>query len=345
MDNNIVNMPGVTENNETPDETKEVNTQNAEKLNDRFFGSLSMSQIEGMVSSSRDRVKMMEQNWTLTQKEFKLNDEIMKNIYDYNQRHVEAPPDDITEEERSNWDFLNGLNDMPDDAIFEIFGKEHPIYGVTMDVTRDRIKTSMQDFLDFLCAMREFKQIDAAYGVLIEDQEDKEINELKLIMEAETDPDKKANMKSIIDGYYYTKNIGFIAEPLPEEEINSTIKAFYDSKKIEYYIARAQEKLDQIKVSKGIILELGQFEKRFLEEKYHKLSCLLLLRFLRYVIFNNIKSDVPSQEKTNIVAFVMAIDGVARNAVPEARKQIILNNILAFEDQFVDRIEERNTNK
>ena len=303
---------------------------------------MTQPQIEAMLKACADTVKMFEESWNITRKEFKLTDTHMKSLYDYNMKHATPMPENLTDDERDKWDHFNGLNDIPQEAVIEIFGNDHPIHGIQMDQTRDRIKLAIQDFFNWLTAKREYTDIYNAYMELIELQEETEIKKLKLIAEKETDPEKKGKMEDAIWNYYYQKNLGFLADVSDEEYIERTVRNFYDSKKLEYYIQRSQDKLKQLNISTAFILEISGFEKRFLEEKYHKLSNILLLHFMQKIIFTNL-GDKKNIERTQIVAMVMALDALIGNRMSEDRKNIILLNIRKFEDNFIDRIEDKET--
>lgn len=301
----------------------------------------SMRTIEAMLKACADTVRVLEETWNTTRKEFKLTDDHMKALYDYNMKHATPVPDDISEDERNKWDHFNGLNEIPQEKVIEIFGTDHPIHGIQMDQTRDRIKLAIQDFFNWMISVREYKDIYNSYRQLLDVQEDTEIKKLKLIAERETDPEKKAKMEDGINKYYHQKNLGFLADTLDEEYINKTMKNFYDSKKLNYYIERAQDKLKQLKISTAFILEISQFEKRFLEEKYHNLSNILLLHFMQKIIFTNL-GDKKNPERSQIVAMVMALDSVIGNRCSKESKEVILDNIRKFEDNFIDKIDEKN---
>ena len=91
----------------------------------------------------------------------------------------------------------------------------------------------------------------------------------------------------MIPSYYNKKYIDFIADPLSEIEIERLVKNYNDGKKIQYYTNRAIDKLKSIHVSTKFILEISQFEKRFLPEEYHGNSNILLLWFMQKIIFSD----------------------------------------------------------
>ncbi len=324
---------------DSPDQDKELITDPENPLDEK-----SIHVIESMLKACADTVRVLEQNWNITRKDFNLTDKHMKALYDYNMKHATPMPDDLSDEEKDKWDHFNGLNDIPQDKVIEIFGNDHPIHGIQMDQTRDRIKVSIQDFFNWMTALREYKNIYNSYRQLLEVQEETEIKKMKLIAEKETDPEKKAKMEDAIYTYYYNKNLGFLADEFEEKYINKTVENFYDSKKLNYYIQRAQDKLKQLNISTAFILEISQFEKRYLEEKYHKLSNILLLHFIQKLIFTDL-GDKKNIERSRIIMMVMVLDSIIGNRCSEEAKESVLDNIRKFEDNFIDKIDDKKTSE
>ena len=143
-----------------------------------------------------------------------------------------------------------------------------------------------------------------AYIQLIELEEEKQIEQLKTLAETEEDPEKKAGMMESVDMYYNRKYLKWLADPMDDLAKKRILNALSDEKKAQYMINRCRDRLKQLKISSKFILELSQFEKRFLEEKYHKCSNVLLTYFMNTAIYmdpNNKKDD----GRTKTVCMVM----------------------------------------
>lgn len=360
MNENLVGMPELPDLPDIPnveeditEENVEANvdeTETTEESSEELLGEenplndFTLKQLSDLLSQVGDMVKTMEQNWLMSKKEFDLNDTQMKQLWDYNKEHRTTLPEDdpnITEEERENWDQFNGLNEIPEEKVFEIFGEGHPIIGVMNSQTIDRIKNVVSDFFGWLDAIREYKKINEAYMKLVEIEEEKEIQKLIDEMNTIEDPDRKAALGISIKTYYDNKLLNFLAEPLTEMEIDRLVKAYYDKKKIEYWINRSRDRLKQLKIAPKCILEISQFEKRFLPEKYHKQSNIFLLYFMTVLIHcdPNSKNDI---NKTRTISMILVLDSVIRNTIDPEKKKVVLDNMMKFQDQFMDRITESN---
>lgn len=292
-----------------------------------------------MIKQMGEMVKIIEQAWLSTQAELKLTESHMKQLYQYNEEHRELMPDNLTEEQQNEWDHFNGLNEIPEEKVIEIFGEDHPIIGVQHSQTIDRIKSSVEEFFSWLTAVKEYRQVNDAYLMLVEEEEMKQIKQLETIMESETDPEKKAKMKSSIDLYYERKYLEFMAAEQDESTIDALVSAFSDEKKVTYWLNRGQDKLKQLKISTKFILEISQFERRFLPEKYHKLDNMILLYTLRLLVYADCTDKSHNNHDRNrVVCVIMALDKIVQNKWAGETKDRILNNLMLFLDQFIDRI-------
>lgn len=300
---------------------------------------VSIEQISQLLKQVGEMVKIMETHWTTSKNEFKLTDTHMKQLYQYNEEHRTEMPEGLSEEEQENWDRFNGLDNIPEEKVLEIFGEGHPIIGIQNTQSIDRIKDCVNDFFSWLSALKEYRQIHDAYLELVELEEKKNIDALQVIADQEQDPEKKAKMMESINLYYYRKHLTFLTEPMSDQDKDRIIKAFSDAKKIEYWLKRTQDKLKQLKISTKFILELSQFEKRYLPEKYHKCSNILLLYFMQTAVYSDIgnKDDV-GRNKT--VCMVFALDGIIRKTWPKELAEKVMENIMAMEDQLIDMVPE-----
>lgn len=346
----LPDMPSISDEEESEaieeiDNKEEAGTETKELLDEENpLTDISLRELSKMLTQVADMVKTMEQNWLISKKEFELNDTQMKQLWEYNKIHKTSMPDNLTDEEKENWDHFNGLNNIPEEEVFKIFGEGHPIIGVMNSQTIDRIKNVVSDFYGWISSMHEYKTINEAYMKLIEQEEEKEIQKLKEEIEITDNDEKKKALQNMVDSYYSQKYLDFLAEPLTEIEIDRLVKAYYDKNKIEYWINRCRDRLKQLKIAPKCILEISQFEKRFLPERYHKQSNIFLLYFMTVVIHSdpNSKNDL---NKTKSVSMVLALDSIIRNTIADDTKERILNNMMKFEDQFINKIIENEDNE
>lgn len=295
---------------------------------------VSIERVQQMLKNLSSIVQVMEEQWRASEREFKLTNTHIQELHKWNEDHKTPMPDNLTDKEKDEWDVLNGLDCITDEEIHRIFGDEHLIYGVEHSHTVDRIKGAMEDFMHWILAMREYRQVHDAYVQLLEIEEDKNIQILQAQVDAIEDPEKKAKLQSEIDLYYDQKLLGYLRTPLDQKMIDRTVAALSDSKKVEYWISRTREKLSQLKISSKFILELSKFENRFLEEKYWPNSNVLLLYFMQLCIYANI-GDKKDNDRLKVISFMTAMDGVIRRTMSEDKINQILDNIRVFEDQFL----------
>lgn len=318
---------------EKVEETKEKPFQ----LNEENpLNKMSMQEIAAMLKKVKELVEISQSGWEATRKEFNLNDSHMKALYEFNLNNrdplPEAIPGDNSEKE---YDSNNGLLKITEEDVIRIFGENHPVIGITHDVTKDRIKAIMEEFISWMSILREYSNIHNAYMELIEFQEENEINKLKEIAEKETDEEKKKKALEGIEKYYYIKYFDYLREEVPELTKLHIIKAFHDENKAQYWIEKGRTKLKQLNLPQKFILEISQFEKRFLDEKYHSQNNLLLLYFLSTLNYTQFNS---SDDRSKAVSFVIMMDRFIRNQIKPEMKERILFNIIGLEDQFIDKM-------
>ena len=299
----------------------------------------SIANIESMLKNMDTIVQIMESQWMASAKELSLNDSHMKQLAVYNDNHKTPMPSTLTEEEQQQWDHMNGIDHITMEEAIEIFGEGHPVLGVDESQTRDRIKGACNDFYHWVFSMRQYQNVHDAYIKLLEIEEEKEINKLR--ENALNDPNeesKAAKLKSI-EQYYNWKYLDFLKDELDESTKKAIIAAFTDEKKTEYWIKRTRDKLGQLKISQKFILEIAQFEARFMDSKYHKCSNILLLYFMRICMHADCyKKD--DDKRTKVVSMVTMMDFLIRNQLDDEKKERVINNIIALEDQFIDLVPE-----
>ena len=228
----------------------------------------SSQNLAQLLSNLQSMVGIMESQWMASARELDLKDVHMRQLAAINEKYKENPPEHLTKEQLEEWDYINGIDKITDEEIHEIFGDEHKIYGVDHSQTVDRIKGACQDFFAWVSIMREYRNVHDAYIKLIELEEEKQIEELKAMVETEEDEEKKAVMQESIDMYYNRKYLKWLAEPVDDFTKHRVTKILSDASKASYVINRCRDKLKQLKISSKFILELSQFEKRYLDEKY-----------------------------------------------------------------------------
>lgn len=331
---------------EEADETIQANPlEEADKKIDSLFeegqeGVLTeqnMQRINELLKNSSNYLKMMEDNWRVSEKTYHLKDEHMKRLHAFNMAHRKEKPEDTPEDE---WDYMNGLTELTDEEIIDIFGEDNPIIGPFHDITIDRIKDVADDFFNWINALKEYNGLQSSYMELIEINEEREIEKLKVYMEKEEDPNKKATMKKSIDEYYSNKYMDFLHEELSPTDRTFLINTFGDNQKCAYLINRCRDKMAKLKINSKFILEISQFEKRFLPEKYHDCSNMLLLYFMKYVTYSNV-NDKNDASRFRVYAMVTCLDNVIRDIFNDEQKQRVLGNIMTFLDQVIDEVVEK----
>ena len=316
-------------------ETKPASEEEPEESAEESLSDISRDQIEQMLQTAEMMVNVMRDQWITTMKEYKVDDNIMTAIAEWNDKHREPMPEGLSEEEQEKWDHLNGVDSLTEEAVTEIFGPApRTVDGVTFEETVANIKGIAETFLGWMTTLREYRNIHDAYLQLIELEEEESLKELREKAEQEPNPELKQQYLESIDLYYDRKYLGFIADPLEDSVRDALIAARSDGKKIEYWIHRAKEKLQRLKISPNIIMELSQLERRFLGQEYVKNNMLFLLYFLRLAAFCN--TDRRDDDgRTKEVCIVMAMDAFIRRVWNEERIGRLMNNLKAFEDQFL----------
>lgn len=300
--------------------------------------------LQSTLKSLQEKVMILENSWNQTQKEFKITESQIKQVYQFNEQNRDPMPDYLTEEEQDNFDHFNGIDKLTDEKITEIFGEaipENPIVCIDKSQTIDRIKQAVADFFYWLSALRQYNQADIAYMQLMETKEEQYMINLKLsINKPDVSDENKEAAKKAIENYFYYKLLKFLAEPLSEKDIKKLVEVYGDEKKIDYWIQRSRDKLKQKGFNPKIILEISKFEINYLEDKYHCISNALLLRFIHICTFADMSNPNDNSDRTKIISLVMSLDGVIRNIIKGENKDIIMNNIRAYLDQIIDPLKE-----
>ena len=163
------------------------------------------------------------------------------------------------------------------------------------------------------------------------------LSTLAEVVEVLEDPEKKEMMQKSIDLYINRKTLGFLRDPIDEKTMERILSNYKNEHKVSYWIQRTRDKLKQMKISQKFILEISHFETRFLEEKYHKCDNMLLMYFMSMIVYMDINNkDNPDRNK--VACMVFALDRVIRNKMSEEQKKIVIDNIIALEDQFLAKL-------
>ena len=81
-----------------------------------------MQTITSTLKSLETSVKVMEEQWLATAREFQITDTHMKELGKWNADHRTEKPEGLSEEEAANWDYLNGIDSITIEEITRIFG-------------------------------------------------------------------------------------------------------------------------------------------------------------------------------------------------------------------------------
>ena len=292
-----------------------------------------MQTITSTLKSLETSVKVMEEQWLATAREFQITDTHMKELGKWNADHRTEKPEGLSEEEAANWDYLNGIDSITIEEITRIFGEDSPIHGMSEEITKDRVKEVCQTYFGWLMIMREYRESHDAYLELLEVQEEAQLEVLKANAEKEEDPEKKEKMESAIDSYYKFKYLGFLSD-ISDKEIQTLLKALKDEKKCTYWVNRTRDKLKQYKVSPKFIMEIAGFEKRF-EKDYSSIMNILLLYFMNICIYSD-AHDKKDPNNTKTMSMIIGLDDVIRNVWKDEKAKRVMDNVEAFLDKVME---------
>ena len=291
--------------------------------------------IKNLIKNVENILKIMEEQWLTTCKEWNITNDQINKLHVWNLDHRTMLADDATDEEKNNWDPLNGINTLTEEAVVDIFGADNPIIGVEHTITLDRINDVFHDWFSYASARKEYKQIHDAYLELLETEEEKQLTILKEAIDKEEDLEKKAKLQESYDLYYNRKYLDFLNDPISDEQKNRIINVLKNEEKATYLINRTKTKLTQMKVAPAFILELSQFEKRFLDEKYHKCNQCLLVYFMQTLVYSN-TYDKKDPGTNKAMCMIFGMDAYIRGTHKPEIMERIKNNIHGLLDQLID---------
>lgn len=313
---------------------------------DDMISNFSMDQIDAipdMLKMVKESLTIFEQVWNDTRKTYELTDKQMIAVSQFNKTHKDPKPEgydeDKIENEEDKYDPFNGIDKMSEEDVTEIFGENSKIKGLSHNLTLEHIKEAAKELTDYVEARENYHQMSRAYLMLVDTREEYELSQL--LIEAQKHDNEEVKQK-VIDQVNYIrdqKNVAFLAneDDLTERELDYIISAYDEEKKIQYLMNRTLDKMERIGLSSGMLVEFNNFEKRYLPEKYHKYTNMLLVYLLRLIAYSN-----PNNKNDNLAnnarSLMLAIDGVTRNSLTDERKQNIIDNVIAFEEKVYNRI-------
>lgn len=296
-----------------------------------------IDKVGKLIREIGDSVKIMQEIWMETQRDYGVNRSQLNELSAFNNNHRVPKPDDLPADEE--WDMYNGFDHLTYNDMERIFGSEHPIYGVDISQTIDRVKIVFRSFIDWMTALREYNNVHNGYAVLMDMYDEQNMNEFQKICDAETDPDKKRLQQANIDLYRSNKNLGFLKEPLDDKSVERLYTAFTNKSKCEYWMKRSVDKLRQLKISEKFLEEIWGFEKRFLDEKYHRLNNMMLVYFMNLIVFCKCTDGSATNiRRTHVMFMFAALDGYVQKRIDPSRKDKIKENVCAFLDMMLDKI-------
>lgn len=317
--------------------TEESNPQ--ELLTDEAHEHLTddqIKQLDNLLSTLRDGINIMSQDWLATAREYKLTNKEMTELGVFNSEHRTEKPENLTEEEEKNWDYMNGLDALTEEDVQKIFPEStHPIYGITFDITKDRIKDACKEFFELTSMKKEYEMVHEQYSKLLEENEEAKIAMHRVLAEAEINPEVKAAKLAAIDKYYYWKYLKWLRDPIDPQQMKAVINALSDADKVMYYNNRCRAKLEQLKISPMIILEINKFENNHMDKKYWPNQGVLVLYFMTMVAFSNVSKPL-SDDMNKIRCMIIALDRYIRKSVmTDKERDEITESLIGLEEQFL----------
>lgn len=309
-------------------EDKEISTKDQIQM---------LRNIQSIMNILKETIQTVEHTWLYIQGEYQLTDSMMKELYVFNENNRINLPEDATNEEKESYDRYNGIDKLTDEDVIRIFdGKSSIVAPFSINITIDRIKDAMDTFFTLLANKKEYMILQKEYSKIVEDAEKDQMTEMKQQIDLMPECDEKDKLTKAYDEYYYFRNLGFLGE-INESEQRSIGNAWNDETKIQYWLKRARDKMKQLKIPETFVLTLSGFEKKFLDEKYHKNNNLLLLYFLMRIMSAKDSVAVKNNpERTKVVSIVYTIDAFMNGSMDPKRHDVVLNNIIKLHDIYYE---------
>ena len=316
----------------TPEETKQF-----------LFGKspdekVSIEDMNTLMTNMKNMIGTMETMWKNYQSMYKITDDVLKKLTEFNLAHRTEPAEEDLEAIRKGekeFDSYNGLDHLTKEDVVSIFGSDNDIIVKDHSMTVKSIKQVIDTFFALVKSRQEFRGVYDHFMDLIEENELSKMAELKELAEKETDLKKQKKMLAAYDLFFNTKYLDFLREAVSPEQMNFVINSYTNANKIKYLIERGKEKLEKLGFSQMFVLEISKLEDRFLNEKYKKQSNILLAHFLNMVVYGDLKNG-KSIDRSRVVAFVIALDRLARDCWSPELKERIVGNLEALEEQYLE---------
>ena len=296
----------------------------------------SEKELMQLLKQAREVVVLLESHLAQSRKELQLTVEHIRKFYDFNLKHRTAVPDNVDE---SEYDHFNGLQQLTNDDIVAVLGEEHLLCTSerSLEDNIEDILLTVNQYYSWMASVNELNDLHDSYIDLMDTIEDEKIKKLQLSAEEEEDPEIREVKLKHIESYYNNKYLDFLAEPIAEKDMDVVLSLFQekDEFRVDYLIKKCERKLNQLNIPTKFILEISQFEKRFLDEIYHINSNMFLLYFATLLRNADVydKSDI---NRIHVICIVFTIDRFIRNIWDSETRERILNNIILFENQFMN---------
>jgi hypothetical protein len=141
--NEIINKPILDENSTNP------------------LNQYSEKQIAEIMKKIQDLMSIMESQWDIARKEFKLKEVHMRKLFDFNESNKLPLPEMDDEKKLAEWTEKNkfsGLDKLTQNDIKEIFGNYHPISELIHTIAISTIKDVYRDFISWVSVVQDYRK-------------------------------------------------------------------------------------------------------------------------------------------------------------------------------------------
>jgi len=322
---------------ENVDESSDNDNNSGESEEDKKKETLPISQLQDFLRMVSSTIKQMESKWRMVSSQLKLTQPIIKKIYTYNNEHAIPLPEEATAEAHVQYDHFNGLDNITLNELKEILGPDHQLVHGNLKDNIEMIKNAMGLFINWLASLKEYKSAYKEYQEILDAEQYKNIEVLKNILESDPENPDREKIEAALNSYYDNLYLNFLSTPLSDEVIARLINVFNDKEKFDYWENRAAAKLKQIGVVPLTIVELASFEKKYLDEKYHKCSNMLALYVMNLARYARNDDKSPNNMKRKILLITSTLHKFIEGNMKDEQKEKVLENVKAFLDQFLDK--------
>lgn len=325
---------------ETPEEVEETAAAEEEEGGEfdiEFFSTPQGAQaMRELLKSIGDNIPLMKEMWDASKDEFNLTEDQMHAVAVFNRENITPPTEEQKEDLDEKWDAFNGLDKLTKEDVIRIFGEDHDIHGMTHEITIQRIKECYRDLYNWISTMKQYQQTYDDWLHFQEMVETEKMNELSQEIEKIEDEEEKKKAQDALDNYWYLRNLGFLTDPqvIDDDIKNRIVQSYNDKGRLEYIMKRSLDKLPRLSIPQSWMLELNNFEKRFMDSKYSTKDDLLLLLVLQMLAF--CKPDDKGDPRGSFVhSILFGVDSIIRGTCNDERKSAMLSNIASYEDAIL----------